>query len=241
MNLKVSNDYRNIDAYVNTKLNFAYIRVCKAGCSSILNSIFPTFDVPYRKDFIHIDLAEIRKKHIQLNNLMFLERNPDYETVKNVLFSKKYYRFTCLRDPVSRFMSGFFNQIVDVIPSGYYSYSLPFCKPFIDKIDGDNIEQIFVEFLNYVQRIDDSQRDTHFKTQQKVTMIGHIPYNKIFNLESLSEDFNELIELYPEFTKIEILNKSTDNVLKDYLAEKYKKQISEIYRCDYELLKNLKL
>lgn len=238
----VINHYKNMMIYVNEEHKFVYTSVPKSGCSSILGSFAPAFNLVYiNNGGIGIHEAyhqhSIKYPQILLSSYDSFNSRGDLKKVLQVLLTTKYFKFTCLRDPKSRFLSGFFDKIISVKQNSK-KVALPFCESAVNKTRDDNIEEVFVDFLKYVASTEDMKRDVHFRTQYNLTLVDVIPYDKIFMLETLEKDFNFLSNKFPQIVPLERFNKTSPayGPLRQYLGEKYESEIYKIYQKDYEMI-----
>lgn len=226
----VKENYKNSNIIVNTKYNFVYTKIPKAGCSSIVYSIMPTFNLDIEIQNIHGDLSA---NDYTKNNLIFLERCDDYKFVRTVLYSNSYFKFTCFRNPLDRFISGFYEKIV-------YTDNKPkvdFCLDFIEMIKkGTPTETVFCDFLDYLTTLSNYNTDPHFRLQTDLALTDYIKYDKMFMLENIQRDYECVISKFPEIKRITVENPGIYDNDKQMLIKKYQDKIRKLYEKDYDFL-----
>ena len=129
---------------VNEKYQYILFYSAKAGCTSLRNLYI---DI-HRDEFTPEQLSGLNRYH-NLNLIQPFQEGKDYSN---------YFTYVITRNPYSRAVSAFLDQFVYARNSGVVKM-LGSCPP----PNGDPLN--FVEFLEYLKKVPDELRDSHFQTQ----------------------------------------------------------------------------
>lgn len=129
---------------VNEKYQYILLYSAKAGCTS-LRSLY--LDI-HQNELSQSQLERLDWYH-NLNEVQVFDPNVDYSN---------YFTYTITRNPYSRVVSAYLDQYVFARNAGVRKM-MEDCQP-----EGSD-PQNFIEFLQYLRRVPDHQRDTHFQSQ----------------------------------------------------------------------------
>lgn len=229
----IKNLYKRSFIVVNTNLKFVYVKIPKAACSGILHTLLPTFNI---NECNNLDIHGIINKYSKENKIVLLHKIEDYKEVRNVLFGKDYFKFTCIRHPVERFISAFYNKII--LYDKTYQL-IDFCVEFIELSKQKSNEEVFIALLEKIKSLPDNKREPHFRSQLSLSLDNYIKYDHVFTTNNITENYHIIQSKFPLTKNLQVHNKLLlDDVLlkeKNYLMEKYKNKIKEIYSSDYNL------
>jgi hypothetical protein len=208
------------------KLNISYNFIPKIGCSSLKKTLGSANETLNETDDVH----ESDRKHICLS---FSEH---HNTKKLIV----------LRNPQNRVLSAYLDKIA--IPSETFAWDC--CYNILTKIRGVNPSDFqdimhqgqtptFREFVTYLSITDDSNLDTHWRSQ--LSLMAFDEYDFIFSLENLYQQWNE-----SELTNIKITSVKWEyeNKLVNSKIFQYQRSQKNILHHDYfgsEVIKFLKI
>lgn len=150
------------------------------------------------------------------------------------LWSPTHRRFSFVRNPFSRCLSGYLDKIVTNeyerkrhLPMLGFA---PDCQPSL------------LEFLKKLQQIPDRDRDVHFTTQSALLMIDVVEYDFIGRFENFKRDFLQLQRSYYDlehpYVAYERFGKhhasSANEKVCEFFGEPEAALVREIYRKDFE-------
>jgi len=128
---------------VNNHHRYILLYSAKAGCTSIRRIYLEL----HRHEMSEIELSSLNKYH-NLNEVHPYDSNKDYSN---------YTTFMLTRNPYGRIVSAFLDQ---------YAFSRsPAIKRMVAKYSTDSEPNNFLEFLQLLKDIPDSERDGHFQSQ----------------------------------------------------------------------------
>ncbi|MEM7358253.1 MAG: sulfotransferase family 2 domain-containing protein [Pseudomonadota bacterium] len=133
-----------MDSIVNDKYKYIMFYSAKAGCTSMRN----LFIALHKDEMSEQQRGQMNSYH-NINELFPYDRDADYSD---------YYKFYISRNPYSRVVSGFLDQYV-------YAQNTRVKEMLEQSPPKDGPPQTFIEFLEYLKTVKDSDRDGHFQTQ----------------------------------------------------------------------------
>ena len=206
-----------------------FVKNSKVGCTTIVSEIYK-----YSKQE---RLAEDMPVHAMREN--FAQGLEHWRGNYAALVDENIFTFAFVRDPASRFISGFKNIVIDQ-DNKVTKFILPKLAPYgftedlsvSKKIDVvlDCVEASIAETPLFTEQ--------HFRPQVHHLAYGHVKYDFIGRMENFNADLIESFnragahEYAASLGKIEKRNSS--KVAKVTLSEQQQTRIRELYKADYE-------
>lgn len=175
----------NFHTHISLVNKYVYLEVPKAGCGTMKATLGA------------LEGARLNETHAQ----RFLEKPHNGmksgahvrpyqlpgDLLEEVLTSKEYNRFTVVRDPGSRVLSGYLEKI---------QQGLRQSAEISQALDGKPAAHIgFEEFLGVIQNQDSRDQDPHWRRQADHIGLGIVEYNEIIHLEKLDESWDLVAQL----------------------------------------------
>ena len=196
--------------HVDDEDKFLYVEVPKAGCSTIKYELFfkRRFGEMYPRDSMHHILG--------------------YKFTETLDLYRKYFKFTVVRDPFTRFMSVYFERIFD-------RKDPTVCDSLGITDLGDEIFSDVNKFLSHMTR-DILNRDHHTALQSYLLRNNLDQLDYIGQLENIKDVEDNLSEVLDEEITFAWLNKGSR---KDhYPIDVDMQRFNNIFSEDYEFLKD---
>jgi hypothetical protein len=205
--------------YSNLKDQATFIAIRKNASSSIGHAIFK-YENGYWYD-----------RDINSSNV--------YKYDLNIPNNLNDYKFTCLREPFEKLVSGFIHKVI--------MHPHIEAKDYFDKNPNNrsmihNMPKYFDSFVSYIELTGVENVDVHFKLQYECARFNKILYNKIILLENIKNDWKSLqkdIIGLPDLPNAKVHSTPA----KEYysmLRPKFISRIKKIYEKDYEIYNSFK-
>ncbi len=207
----------SLHAIYDDRANFLYAPVPKAACSSILNALIDYFRESRTDGGAHQRPFWVHRHFLA---------NPRYWVNPRTLAKTPYFKFTVVRDPLDRFVSGYRNRIIDNRDLAENADGLP-ALPDMD---------FFATHLRgYCEA--NGKIDWHFRPQTEV--IGDpAAYDRIYDISELDELYTDLkekcgVELKP-------YNRNKSRAPKPApMSSEAMQAVFDFYRADYDAFAGL--
>jgi hypothetical protein len=114
------------------------------------------------------------------------------ELLEEVLTSDGYRRFTVVREPASRVLSGYIEKIGQGLKQ-----SEPIVALIKERTGRDVAPQdiSLAEFLDVIADLTSREQDPHWRRQADHVGLGHVPYDAVIHLEDLDNSWDLVGEL----------------------------------------------
>ena len=217
----------NYLTHIDDRRKVVYIETPKVACTSIKKFMMDqyvdgTFNLYNRGDVHDRKVSPLR----QISEL------PSKDVSR--IFGSEYKRFSFVRNPFSRLLSGYLDKIVT------NDYERNRHLPLL----GFDLEDrpTLLEFLERIARIDNSVRDIHFATQSSLLMLDNVYYDFIGRFENFDADFSRLKrKYYPgNYPKIDYKEfgmghaSNANSKIKEYFGTAEIDLVLEVYREDFQ-------
>ena len=228
---KIGFDFPRVNylTHIDNVRKIAYIETPKVACTSIKKFMMDqyvegTFELR-RPGMVH---DRRRSPLKQFKNL----RPRD---AVSILVGPEYRRFSFVRNPYSRILSGYLDKLVT------NEYERARHLPMMGFEPGS--QPTLLEFLDRLKGTEDAARDIHFSSQASLLMVEHVEYDFIGRFESFETDFLQLQASYFNVTRpnqsYESFGKHHASNANDKLARYYGPRevalVQEIFKRDFEL------
>lgn len=223
---------REFNSIINISLKhkYVYLAVAKAACSTIKKRLldYEVSPFKYKNREIHADIfSSPFVKPYQL----------DEETLRQVLFSGEFYRFSFVRNPCVRVLSAYLEKIVCHKPQSrevLRALDLPFDNDAIASTD-----LTFEEFIQSIEKTSLRSLNKHWRPQFMLLLHPFLEFDFIGKVESFEDDWAEVA------AKIGLTDDADENVLwhqtsareklDQYYSSNLVGRVSNVYRKDFEV------
>ncbi|GEM_PF-5980537 len=221
-----------IENYVvlDEKLKVGYLPVPKAACTSMLNAFFSLKETVEQQR--RLKRVEEKRKHtkVRKHNAVHVYQNIMFDRVVKKSKTTGYFVFSCVRHPVSRFLSFYKNKV-------YFGWD----KGIADKLTSlgfyhkMSVDEC-IENLCSVQ--DPAALDAHVMPMSALLYYkGKLIPDYIMRVETLNNDWSYLMGLLGKSTvEVTIHNLSPKDSSSDFdLTQSQKNKLTEYYKDDMQL------
>ena len=150
--------------------------------------------------------------------------------LSKVLYSDKFTRFTCVRNPYTRLLSCFLDRI----------RSKSRTSQQLEKIAGFKAVTDFKSFISALSDFEPREMNIHYRPQVLLTRPDAIQYSHIMKLENFARDFTQMLRLlYPKHKKVEMFKNlsprktSANDKIMNYYDNSSIKLVQKIYHQDF--------
>lgn len=172
---------------VNEEYSFIYVSIPKVACTSMKTMIFLLSHDPKELEVKNEILQNPSLVHISALK-PFLLSNYSHQQAQKLIGDPKYFKFTVVRNPYSRLVSGYISKFVK-------NQDPNITEAIIEKIyQQKNLEPnyqkgiTFRQFIYYLYSTGDRYLDEHWQSQHRI--LGGINLDFIAKFENLNDDFN---------------------------------------------------
>ncbi|MEL6666524.1 MAG: sulfotransferase family protein [Pseudomonadota bacterium] len=216
----------NYLTHIDRKRKFAYVETPKVACTSIKKFLM---DQVVDGCFHLENKNQVHNREISpLTQLSELDMASAIE-----VWSSKFRRFSFVRNPFSRLLSGFLDKLIT------NEYERQRHLPMMGFEPG--YVPTLLEFLERLAQKSDSDRDIHFRTQSELLMLAHVDYDFIGRFERFDRDF---LWLQQAFYGIDHPNDSYENFgkhhasdanskIEQYFGDREAQLVHDIYGTDF--------
>lgn len=226
---KLNTNFASVNylTHIDAERKFAYIETPKVACTSIKKFMM---DQVVEGDFHLENNNEVHNREISpLLQLAELDMPSALE-----VWSPAYRRFSFVRNPFSRLLSGFLDKLItNEYERQRHLPMMGFKQGYVPKL---------LEFLERLAEKHDADRDIHFRTQSALLMLESVDYDFIGRFERFDRDFLWLQqafygahlpnEAYESFGKHHASDANSKILL--YFGEREAQLVRDIYATDFE-------
>lgn len=211
--------------FINTDtedLGFVFVAIRKNASSSIANAIYSLKNnMPYGHPDFPIDI-----NHTDI----FLYDHP--------LKSPDVFKFTCVRDPFERLLSGFVHKVLKHPHEEIrqYTHAHPDHRSLIDEPI-----KYFDHFLSFLENHGLAEIDPHFALQYDCARFDKINYDIVLDQSSLFSDWKKIQERIvgmPDLLEHKVHYSGSETFIST-LKPLFIERVKYLYSKDYELFKSL--
>jgi hypothetical protein len=212
----------NYIPHLSARHRYLYMAVPKVACTTI-KILLQQAELATKLDYFgHVGQSHDRR----ISPL--LEPMDDFGTFMTAAEDPDWLRFTFVRNPFGRALSGYLNKIEPDHDKGPLLKSLGF---------DPGARPTFTEFLVAIGNQPDEQRDHHWASQSYLTAFDHIAFDFIGRLETLEPDLvrlGERLGMANALSPAEALNSTGASLrLSEYYTEREIELVRAIYADDF--------
>ena len=222
----------NMHTHISMVHGYAYVEVPKAGCGTMKATLGGLEAARMNPGMVQ---RVQEAPHNRLNATPFVkpfQLPPDL--LEEVLTGPAYRRFTVVRDPASRVLSGYIEKI---------GQGLKQSQPIVEALEERTGHPVRAEdvsldqFLDVVGAQDSRDQDPHWRRQADHLGLGLVPYDAVIHLEDLDASWGRIGELtgIPDLQEEYFCRNSTGarSRMDDYYTPDLLARVAEIYARDY--------
>jgi hypothetical protein len=225
----------NMHTHISLVNGYAYVEVPKAGCGTMKATLGGMEAARMNPGMVQ---RVQDAPHNRLNATPFVKpfQLPP-SILEDVLTSPDFRRFTVVRDPASRLLSGYIEKI---------GQGLKQSQPIVDELratTGRDIAPADItldQFLDVIGAQESRDQDPHWRRQADHLGLGIVPYDAVVHLEELDASWDRIGELTstPDLQEQFFCRNSTGarNLMQDYYTPDLLARVVEIYARDYDEL-----
>jgi len=209
---------------VSDRFRICYVETPKVACSTIKKTLQTAEIHPKPWNFYtsNMDRSESPLRCIDEDNFV------------SVLYGKEYFRFSFVRDPLSRVLSAYMEKIRNPYTTAYY-------KRYAELGLGVSGNVSFLKFLRCIAELPPHDLDIHWCPQHLLLNFDEIEYDHIGRFERFTEDFKVVQSIIYERSGIEvdIQNQvwhkvNAQSKIKHFLTKEVADIVSDVYSADYD-------
>jgi len=222
----------NMHTHISMVHGYAYVEVPKAGCGTMKATLGGLEAARMNPGMVQ---RVQEAPHNRLNATPFVkpfQLPPDL--LEEVLAGPAYRRFTVVRDPASRVLSGYIEKI---------GQGLKQSQPIVEALEERTGQPVRAEdvsleqFLDVVGAQDSRDQDPHWRRQADHLGLGLVPYDAVIHLEDLDASWGRIGELtgIPDLQEEYFCRNSTGarSRMDEYYTPDLLARVAEIYARDY--------
>ena len=225
----------NMHTHISLVNRYVYVEVPKAGCGTMKATLGGMEAARMNPGMVQ---RVQDAPHNRLNATPFVkpfQLPPDL--LESVLTSRDYARFTVVRDPASRVLSGYLEKI---------GQGLKQSTQIVDALAATTGHEIapedisLAQFLDVIAGQDSREQDPHWRRQADHLGLGIVPYDAVIHLEDLDSSWDRIGALTntPGLQEQFFCRNSTGarNRMGDYYTPDLLDRVAVIYSRDYDEL-----
>jgi len=216
---------------VSYRFKICYIEIPKAACSTIKKTLQTAEIYPNLWDFYtpHMERSESPLCCIDENNFA------------SVLYGDEYFRFSFVRDPLTRVLSSYLEKIRK--PQLFYPYThyTEYQKRYAELGLDIRNNVSFLEFLRSIAESPPHDLDVHWCPQHLLLNFDKMKYDYIGRFERFAEDFKVIQSIIYKRSGIKINIQdyvkhkvNTQLKVKYFLTEEVADIVNDVYSADYD-------
>lgn len=222
----------NMHTHISLVGNYAYVEVPKAGCGTMKATLGGM-------EAARMNPGMVRRvqdaPHNRLNATPFVkpfQLPPDL--LEAVLTGPDYRRFSVVREPASRLLSGYIEKIGQGLKQ-----SAPIVAALKDSTGADvaPADVTLDQFLDVIEAQESRDQDPHWRRQADHLGLGIVPYDAVIHLEELDSSWGRISELTstPDLQEQFFCKNSTGarNRMADYYTPDLLARVVDVYARDY--------
>ncbi len=217
----------NFHTHISLVNKYVYVEVPKAGCGTMKATLGALEGA--RLNEIHAQRFLDKPHNGVKSGAHVRPYQLPSDLLEEVFASKDYHRFTVVRDPGARVLSGYLEKIHQGLRQSEEISQALGGKPAADIS--------FEEFLSVIKNQDSRDQDPHWRRQSDHIGLGIVDYTEIIHLENLNDSWELVAQLTrtPDLDGQYYCKTSTkaDSKVDQYRTPESDSLIGEIYQRDF--------
>lgn len=219
----------NMHTHISLVRRYVYVEVPKAGCGT-MKATLGGLEAARKGPGLVLRVQEA--PHNRMNATPFVKpfQLPS-DLLEEVLASSSYRRFTVVRDPASRVLSGYIEKI---------GQGLKQSEPIAGALGIPASEITFAQFLDVIGEQSSREQDPHWRRQADHLGWGMVDYDDAIHLENLDASWERVSDLtgITDLRKTFYCKNSTGASARvdEYFTPELREKVRSIYQRDYEVL-----
>ena len=222
----------NLHTHISLVNRYVYVEVPKAGCGTMKSTLGGMEAARFGPSFV--DQVQANPHDRKAQSPFVRPFTLPSAVLEEALRSRKWKRFTVVRDPASRLLSGYLEKILQGLRQ-----SGPIMELLTERgTPVDSAADIsFAQFVDVVSSIPSRHQDPHWRRQADHIGYGIVDYDAIIHLEDLDQswgrigDLVRVPDLHGEFF-CKYSTKASTRV-GDYFTAELRQQVAQAYADDY--------
>jgi hypothetical protein len=222
----------NMHTHISLVNGYAYVEVPKAGCGTMKATLGGMEAARMNPGMVQ---RVQEAPHNRLNATPFVkpfQLPPDL--LEEVLAGPGYRRFTVVREPASRLLSGYIEKI---------GQGLKQSQPIVEALRASTGRDVaptditLDQFLDVIGAQESRDQDPHWRRQADHVGLGIVAYDAVIHLEDLNDSWGRIAELTstPDLQEEFFCKNSTGarTRMQDYYTPALLARVTEVYARDY--------
>jgi Sulfotransferase family len=222
----------NMHSHISLVNRYVYVEVPKAGCGTMKATLGGMEAARMNPGMVQ---RVQDSPHNRLNATPFVKPFQLPPTLlEEVLTSPEYRRFTVVREPAARLLSGYIEKI---------GQGLKQSEPIVAALKESTGRDVAAaditldQFLDVIGAQESRDQDPHWRRQADHIGLGIVPYDAVIHLEELDASWARIAELTstPGLQEQFFCRNSTGarNRMQDYYTPELLARVAEVYARDY--------
>lgn len=225
----------NMHTHISLVNRYVYVEVPKAGCGTMKATLGGLEAARMNPGMVQ---RVQDSPHNRLNATPFVKPfQLPRDLLEEVLTSTDYTRFTVVRDPASRLLSGYIEKVGQGLKQ-----SIPVVEALRESTGRDvaAADVTLADFLDVIAIQDSRDQDPHWRRQADHLGLGIVSYDALIHLEELDVSWGRIGELTstPDLQEQFFCRNSTGagSRMQDYYTPELLDRVAEVYGRDYREL-----
>ena len=222
----------NFHTHISLVNRYVYVEVPKSGCGTMKATLGALEGA--RMNTTHAQRFQDKPHNGVKSGAHVRPYQLPVDLLEEVFTSPSYNRFTVVRDPASRVLSGYLEKV---------RQGLRQSGPILDAIEISTGERpnpadiSLATFLGVIAQQPSRNQDPHWRRQADHIGLGIVPYDAVIHLEDLDASWPQVAELTrtPDLTESFYCRNSTGASTKvgEYFDDTTRTMVRDIYARDY--------
>ena len=219
----------NMHTHISLVNKYVYVEVPKAGCGT-MKATLGGLEAARKGPGLVQRVQDAPHNRISATPFIKPFQLPS-DLLEDVFTSSAYRRFTVVRDPASRVLSGYLEKI---------GQGLKQSEPIVAALGIPAAEITFSQFLDVIGGQTSREQDPHWRRQADHVALGIVEYDDAIHLEQLDASWDRVAELtgIADLRETFYCKNSTGASAKvdEYYTPELRDKVRAIYERDYQML-----
>jgi len=225
----------NLHTHISLVHRYVYVEVPKAGCGTMKATLGGMEAARLNPGFVTRVQERPHDRKLATPFVRPFQLPPDL--LEEALTGSQFTRFTVVRDPKTRVLSGYLEKIRQGLKQ-----SAPIVEALRESTGRtvDPTDITFAEFLDVIEHQAPRDQDPHWRIQSAHLSLGTVHYDAIIHLEELDQSWAKIAELtgVPDLREQFFCRNATHagQHVGEHYTDAIDAQVRRIYADDYRLL-----